>query len=162
MIKEKQIEEMFDKLDTDKSNALDMTEMSELLNENGVKMTKKQVTEMFSACKRFFLKNTGIKGAGFTIDENLQLKLENFKLITTDPKALSTVRNHLLQFRREHKHAKVPVTIDQLFHRFLVNEKRKDFMKLFDKSSKELIEGNYNQFTNAKMMEIINNLMKSA
>jgi len=41
MIKEKQIEEMFDKLDTDKSNALDMTEMSELLNENGVKMTKK-------------------------------------------------------------------------------------------------------------------------
>jgi len=56
----------------------------------------------------------------------------------------------------------VPVTIDQLFHRFLVNEKRKDFMKLFDKSSKELIEGNYNQFTNAKMMEIINNLMKSA
>jgi Ca2+-binding EF-hand superfamily protein len=48
---------MFAKLDTDKSNALDMKEMSELLNENGVTMTKKQVTEMFSACKSFFHKN---------------------------------------------------------------------------------------------------------
>ena len=47
---------MFEKLDTNKSNALDMKEMSELLNENGVTMTKKQVTEMFSACKRFFSK----------------------------------------------------------------------------------------------------------
>ena len=56
----------------------------------------------------------------------------------------------------------MPVTIDQLFHRFLVNEKRKDFMKLFDKSSKELIEGNYNQFSNAQMMDLLKNLMKSA
>jgi Ca2+-binding EF-hand superfamily protein len=55
-VKERQIEEMFEKLDTNKSNALDMKEMSELLNENGVTMTKKQVTEMFSACKRFFSK----------------------------------------------------------------------------------------------------------
>ena len=54
--RERQIEEMFEKLDTNKSNALDMKEMSELLNENGVTMTKKQVTEMFSACKRFFSK----------------------------------------------------------------------------------------------------------
>jgi Ca2+-binding EF-hand superfamily protein len=57
IVKEKQIEEMFGKLDTDKSNALDMQEMSELFNENGVTMTKKQVAEMFSACKRFFNKS---------------------------------------------------------------------------------------------------------
>jgi hypothetical protein len=45
---------MFDKLDADKSKALDMQEMSDLLAENGVNMTKRQVAEMFSAvmCSR--------------------------------------------------------------------------------------------------------------
>ncbi len=35
-------------------------------------------------------------------------------------------------------------------------------MEIFGKSSRELIEGNCSEISNAKMMELINNLMKSA
>ena len=72
------------------------------------------------------------------------------------------MRNFLNDFRKEHRHAKVPVTIDSLFHRFLVNEKRKEHIKTFDTSRKELIESSYESLPNAKMMELIKNLMSSA
>jgi hypothetical protein len=110
IVKEKQIEEMFDKLDADKSKALDMQEMSDLLAENGVTMTKMQVAEMFSAAKAIFDKKRGSDPS--KVNENLELLVEDFKLITTDPLALRTLRSFLAAFRKEHQHAKIPLTID--------------------------------------------------
>lgn len=98
IVKERQIEEMFDKLDADKSKALDMQEMSDLLAENGVTMTKLQVAEMFSAAKAIFDK----KPSADKVNENLELLVEDFKLITSDPLALRTLRGFLQAFRKEH------------------------------------------------------------
>ena len=43
---------MFAKLDADGSNGIDMDEMQELFLENGLKMTRVEVAEMFSIVKR--------------------------------------------------------------------------------------------------------------
>ena len=48
---DKQITEMFIKLDTDGSNAISMDEMQELFLENGLKMTIEEVAEMFKIVK---------------------------------------------------------------------------------------------------------------
>ena len=44
---DKQITEMFHKLDTDGSNAISMDEMQELFVENGLSMSREEVAEMF-------------------------------------------------------------------------------------------------------------------
>lgn len=49
---DKQITEMFRKLDTDGSNAISMGEMQELFNENGLKMTREEIAHMFSVVKQ--------------------------------------------------------------------------------------------------------------
>jgi len=49
---EKQLEEMFKKLDTDGSNAISMDEMQELFSENGIVMKREEIAEMFSVVKR--------------------------------------------------------------------------------------------------------------
>ena len=48
----RQIEEMFAKLDTDGSNSISMDEMQELFLENGINMTRVEVAEMFSIVKK--------------------------------------------------------------------------------------------------------------
>jgi len=101
---------MFDKLDADGSKALDMQEMSDLLHENSVTMSKQQVTEMFGAAKSLFTKNKN--AAESKIDENLELLVDDFKLILTNPQALNVLRNFLTDFRRTNEHFKVPTMID--------------------------------------------------
>lgn len=49
---DKQITEMFVKLDTDGSNAISMDEMQELFLENGLAMTTEEVAEMFCIVKK--------------------------------------------------------------------------------------------------------------
>jgi len=49
---DKQLEEMFAKLDTDGSNAISIPEIKELFLENGIEMTREEVAEMFSIVKR--------------------------------------------------------------------------------------------------------------
>ena len=48
---ETQINEMFQKLDADGSNAIDMEEMTDLFAENGINMSVEQISEMFSVVK---------------------------------------------------------------------------------------------------------------
>ena len=48
---DKQITEMFYKLDTDGSNAISMDEMQELFVENGLSMSREEVAEMFCVVK---------------------------------------------------------------------------------------------------------------
>lgn len=52
ILADKQITEMFQKLDTDGSNAISMEEMQELFNENGLKMTTEEIAQMFSVVKK--------------------------------------------------------------------------------------------------------------
>lgn len=49
---DRQIEQMFVKLDSDGSNAISMDEMQELFLENGLQMTTEEVAEMFSIVKK--------------------------------------------------------------------------------------------------------------
>lgn len=60
---DKQITEMFQKLDTDGSNAISMKEMQELFNENGLSMTIQEVSAMFSIVKKIN-DNERLKQAG--------------------------------------------------------------------------------------------------
>ena len=48
---DKQITEMFQRLDTDGSNSIDMGEMHELFLENGLNMPEEEIAEMFSIVK---------------------------------------------------------------------------------------------------------------
>ena len=52
---EKQINKMFERLDEDGSNSLDMLEICNLFTENGIEMTIDQCTEMFNVV--FDIKN---------------------------------------------------------------------------------------------------------
>ena len=52
ILADKQITEMFQKLDTDGSNAISMDEMQELFNENGLQMTVEEIAHMFSIVKK--------------------------------------------------------------------------------------------------------------
>jgi len=54
---------MFQKLDTDGSNAISMKEMQELFNENGLSMTIQEVSAMFSIVKKIN-DNERLKQAG--------------------------------------------------------------------------------------------------
>ena len=49
---DRQIEQMFVKLDSDGSNAISIDEMQELFLENGLQMTTEEVAEMFSIVKK--------------------------------------------------------------------------------------------------------------
>jgi hypothetical protein len=93
------------------------------------------------------------------VNENLELLVEDFKRITTDPLALKTLRGFLAAFRKEHQHAKIPMTIDQLFHRFLVNEKRKEYYSNFDNSRQALGKGQITHLTNQQMQNITKGLV---
>ena len=134
-----QISDLFKKLDTDGSNGLDMEEMKELLNNNDMFMTSKQVTQMFSDCQSV-LKNAGGKKSNVDLDSKsklnygLELRLEDFKAITTEPLALNKLRAHLTAFKKE-KNRKVPVTIDALFHSFLIKLTRQDCLNSIEANS---------------------------
>lgn len=65
ILADKQITEMFQKLDTDRSNAISMKEMQELFIENGLKMTLQEVSSMFSIVKKIN-DNERLKQVGVT------------------------------------------------------------------------------------------------
>mmetsp|Transcript_1964 Transcript_1964/g.2779 ORF Transcript_1964/g.2779 Transcript_1964/m.2779 type:complete len:83 (-) Transcript_1964:566-814(-) len=52
ILADKQITEMFQKLDTDGSKAISMNEMQELFVENGLQMTTVEIAHMFSIVKK--------------------------------------------------------------------------------------------------------------
>ena len=78
---------MFAKLDADGSNAIDMEEMKDLFEENGITMTVEQIAEMFSVVKEindaeWLRKNSGSSYAApafsrpqATLEDKLKLQL---------------------------------------------------------------------------------------
>ena len=64
---EKQINEMFKKLDADGSNAIDMMEMRDLFAENGINMAVEQIAEMFSVVKEINDKEWLTKNSGSSV-----------------------------------------------------------------------------------------------
>ena len=98
---DKQITEMFVKLDTDGSNAISMDEMQELFLENGIDMTTEEVAEMFSIVKTIndamWLNKAAARQAFVprkpyvqTIADKLklQMSMKDFKMVTEKPEAL--------------------------------------------------------------------------
>lgn len=98
---EKQIAQMFSKLDTDGSKAISMQEMQELFSENGIEMTLAEIAEMFSIVKKIndaeWLNKSGAKHAYApkkpymqTLEDKmkLQLSMEDFKMVTERTEAL--------------------------------------------------------------------------
>ena len=98
---DRQITEMFGKLDTDGSNAISMDEMQELFLENGLKMTREEVAEMFCIVKKIndaeWLNKSAAKQAFVpkkphvqSIADKLKLQLsrKDFKMVTERPEAL--------------------------------------------------------------------------
>ena len=97
---------MFDKLDADGSNGIDMDEMTDLFIENGLHMSKQDIAEMFSIVTKINKGNmskevTQSKKNGHigviskdlkeqTIEEKLRLVLSraDFKMVTENPEAL--------------------------------------------------------------------------
>jgi hypothetical protein len=65
ILADKQIMEMFNKLDTDGSNAISMQEMTELFVENGLAMSTNEIAQMFSVVKKIndaeWLEKSGAK-----------------------------------------------------------------------------------------------------
>ena len=94
---------------------------------------------MFSDCQSV-LKNAGGKKSNVDLDSKsklnygLELRLEDFKAITTEPLALNKLRAHLTAFKKE-KNRKVPVTIDALFHSFLIKLTRQDCLNSIEANS---------------------------
>ena len=97
----RQIEEMFAKLDTDGSNSISMDEMQELFRENGINMTRPEVAEMFSIVKKIndeeWLNKSAARQAFVptkpyvqTMADKLKLQLsqQDFKMVTNRPEAL--------------------------------------------------------------------------
>ena len=98
---DRQITEMFAKLDTDGSNSISMDEMQELFLENGLKMTREEVAEMFCIVKKIndaeWLNKSAARQAFVpkkpyvqTIADKLKLQLsrKDFKMVTERPEAL--------------------------------------------------------------------------
>ena len=98
---DRQITEMFAKLDTDGSNSISMDEMQELFLENGLKMTREEVAEMFCIVKKIndaeWMNKSAAKQAFVpkkphvqTIADKLKLQLsrKDFKMVTERPEAL--------------------------------------------------------------------------
>ena len=63
----KQIDNMFEKLDADGSNAIDMMEMRDLFAENGINMSVEQIAEMFSVVKEINDKEWLTKNSGSSV-----------------------------------------------------------------------------------------------
>ena len=65
ILADKQINDMFQKLDTDGSNAISMREMTELFVENGLAMSTNEIAQMFSIVKKIndqeWLEKSGAK-----------------------------------------------------------------------------------------------------
>ena len=106
----RQIEEMFAKLDTDGSNSISMDEMQELFLENGINMTRVEVAEMFSIVKKINDEewlNKSVARQAFvpvkpyvqTIADKLKLQLsqQDFKMVTNRPEALRCKLRSLTQ-----------------------------------------------------------------
>ena len=84
---------MFERLDEDGSNSLDMAEIWNLFTENGIDMTIEQCAEMFSVVsdiKNAYLTEAAKKGVTKPSSKNktetglgLQLSLEDFHIVTT-------------------------------------------------------------------------------
>lgn len=55
----------------------------------------------------------------------------------------------------------MPLTIDQLFHRFLVNEKRKEYLQKFDSSRKQLTQNKIGHLTFQEMESVTKDLVVS-
>ena len=84
---------MFEKLDADGSNAIDMEEMTDLFAENGINMSVEQISEMFSVVQEineqeWLKKNSGsslfipiVNKHKTTMEDKLklQLSLEDFQ-----------------------------------------------------------------------------------
>lgn len=92
---------MFGKLDTDGSNSISMDEMQELFLENGLKMTREEVAEMFCIVKKIndaeWLNKSAAKQAfvpkkphvtSLADKLKLQLSRKDFKMVTERPEAL--------------------------------------------------------------------------
>ena len=103
---------MFEKLDADGSNAIDMEEMTDLFAENGINMSVEQIAEMFSVVKEINDREWLKKGCGSlfipllnkrppTIEDKLKLQLskDDFHMVTTAPEALRELRRELIEFR---------------------------------------------------------------
>ena len=152
---------MFAKLDADGSNAIDMEEMKDLFEENGITMTVEQIAEMFSVVKEindaeWLRKNSGSSYAApafsrpqATLEDKLKLQLsqDDFQMVTTTPQALRELRRELVEFRdtqrAQNNYEYIPVTIDELMYRFLTTEKRKDIKEDYKEHRSVLLKDSY-------------------
>ena len=152
---------MFAKLDADGSNAIDMEEMKDLFEENGITMTVEQIAEMFSVVKEinddeWLQKNSGSSVAApavnrrtATLEDKLKLQLsqDDFQMVTTSPQALRELRRELVEFRdtqrAQNNFEYIPVTIDELMYRFLTTEKRKDIKEEYRGHKDILLKDSY-------------------
>ena len=107
ILADKQIMEMFNKLDTDGSNAISMQEMTELFVENGLAMTTNEIAQMFSVVKKIndaeWLEKSGAKQQYVpkkpyvqSLAEKLKLQLSqnDFKMVTEKTEALRCKYDH--------------------------------------------------------------------
>lgn len=152
---------MFEKLDADGSNAIDMEEMTDLFAENGINMSVEQISEMFSVVQEineqeWLKKNSGsslfipiVNKHKTTMEDKLklQLSLEDFHMVTTSPDALRELRRNLVDFRSSQRAKNnfnfIPVTMDELMFRFCTTEKRKEVTQDFKEHKRSLLRQSY-------------------
>ena len=146
---------MFERLDEDKSNSLDMREIQTLFVENGIEMTIEECAEMFSVVyeiKNEYLKSDADKKLGSPIKRkkdktglDLQLNLEDFHLVASKSRqALLKLQNDLTEIRNrmraENNNNFVPVTVDELMYQFCKHERRKEITAIRDAHNEELFK----------------------
>ena len=71
----------------------------------------------------------------------------DFRAITTQPMALRKLRLHLIKYKKYQEDKSSPATMDELFHKFLVNEKRRDYKGEFEKRSSSLVSKSLSHLT---------------